>query len=170
MIIRQETKQDFNKVYDLVKESFETARVSNGREQDYVKELKESDKYIPELSLVVEEQQKLIGYIILSKFDIKDSSNPKIKPLLLGPVCVLLGYRNEKIGEKLIRKSFEIAKSLGYNCIFLVGDPNYYYRMGFRQAIEYGIKCEDKIESKYVLAIELVPNTFTKAKGTISFL
>ncbi|MBQ1609649.1 MAG: GNAT family N-acetyltransferase [Elusimicrobia bacterium] len=85
-------------------------------------------------------------------------------------VCVMLGYRNEKIGEKLIRKSFEIAKDLGYNCIFLVGDPNYYYRMGFRQAIEYGIKCEDKIETKYVLAIELVPNTLKKVKGTLSFL
>ena len=170
MIIRQETEQDFNEVYNLVREAFETARVSNGKEQDYVNELRKSTKYIPELSLVVEEQKKLIAHIILSKFNIKGSSNSKIKPLLLGPVCVMLGHRNEKIGEKIIRKSFEIAKNLGYNCIFLVGDPNYYYRIGFRQAIEYGIKCEDKIESKYVLATELVPNTLKDVKGTISFL
>ena len=170
MIIRQETKKDFNEVYRLVKEAFETARVSNGKEQDYVNELRASTKYIPELSLVVEDQKKLIAHIILSKFNIKGSSDSKIKPLLLGPVCVMLGYRNEKIGEKLIRNSFEIAKKLGYNCIFLVGDPNYYYRMGFRQAIEYGIRCEDKIESKFVLATELVPNTLKDVKGTISFL
>ena len=170
MIIRQETEKDFKEVYKLVKDAFETARVSNGKEQDFVNEIRTSEKYVPELSLVVEEQKRLIAHIILSKFNIKGCSNPKIKPLLLGPVCVMLGYRNEKIGEKLIRKSFEIAKDLGYNCIFLVGDPNYYYRMGFRQAIEYGIKCEDKIETKYVLAIELVPNTLKKVKGTLSFL
>jgi len=90
--------------------------------------------------------------------------------LLLAPVCVMLGYRNEKVGERLINNSLEIAKSLGFNCVFLVGDPNYYYRLGFRQAIEYGIKCENKIESKNVLAIELVPDTLKDIKGTISFL
>ena len=169
MIIRQETKKDFNEVYRLVKEAFETARVSNGKEQDYVNELRASTKYIPELALVVEEQKKIIAHIMLTKFHIKNVS-ANIKPLLLGPVCVMLGYRNEKIGEKLIKQSLETAKNKGYNCVFLVGDPNYYYRVGFRQAIEYGIKCEDKIESKYVLAIELVPNTLKNIKGTISFL
>lgn len=169
MIIRQETKEDFKEIYKLVKNAFETARVSNGKEQDYVNELRASSKYIPELALVVEEQKRLIGHIMLTKFSIKNP-NKNLKPLLLGPICVMLGYRNEKIGENLINKSLEIAKEIGYNCVFLVGDPNYYYRMGFRQAIEYGIKCEDKIESKYVLAIELVPGTLKDAKGTISFL
>ena len=170
MIIRQETEKDFKEVYKLVKDAFETARVSNGKEQDFVNEIRASEKYIPELSLVAEEQKKLIAHIILSKFNIKGCADPKIKPLLLGPVCVMLGYRNEKIGENLINKSLEIAKKIGYNCVFLVGDPNYYYRMGFRQAIEYGIKCEDKIESKYVLATELIPETLKDIKGTISFL
>jgi putative acetyltransferase len=169
MIIRQETKEDFKEIYKLVKSAFETARVSNGKEQDYVNELRASSKYIPELALVVEEQKRLIGHIMLTKFSIKNS-NKNLKPLLLGPICVMLGYRNEKIGENLINKSLEIAKKIGYNCVFLVGDPNYYYRMGFRQAIEYGIKCEDKIESKYVLATELIPETLKDIKGTISFL
>ena len=169
MIIRQETKEDFKEIYKLVKNAFETARVSNGKEQDYVNELRASSKYIPELALVVEEQKRLIGHIMLTKFNVK-TSNKNLKPLLLGPVCVMLGYRNEKIGENLINKSLEIAKEIGYNCVFLVGDPNYYYRMGFRQAIEYGIKCEDKIESKYVLATELIPETLKDIKGTISFL
>ena len=83
MIIRQETKQDFKEVYKLVKDAFETARVSNGKEQDFVNEIRAGEKYIPELSLVVEEQKRLIAHIILSKFNIKGCSNPKIKPLLL---------------------------------------------------------------------------------------
>jgi putative acetyltransferase len=169
MNIRQETKEDFKEIYKLVKSAFETARVSNGKEHDFVNELRASSKYIPELALVVEEQKRLIGHIMLTKFNVK-TSNKNLKPLLLGPVCVMLGYRNEKIGENLINKSLEIAKKIGYNCVFLVGDPNYYYRMGFRQAIEYGIKCEDKIESKYVLATELIPETLKDIKGTISFL
>ena len=58
MIIRQETKEDFKEIYKLVKNAFETARVSNGKEQDYVNELRASSKYIPELALVVEEQHR----------------------------------------------------------------------------------------------------------------
>lgn len=169
MIIRPETQKDYQKIYKLVKEAFETARVSNGKEQDYVNELRASSKYIPELALVAEEKEGIIGYIMLTKFNV-NCNKDNINALLLAPVCVMLGYRNEKVGERLINNSLEIAKSLGFNCVFLVGDPNYYYRLGFRQAIEYGIKCEDKIESKNVLAMELVPDALKDVKGTISFL
>lgn len=169
MIIRPETQKDYETIYKLVKEAFETARVSNGKEQDYVNELRASKNYIPELALVVEELDKIIAYIMLTKFSV-NCDKTDINALLLAPVCVMLGYRNEKIGEKLINNSLKIAKSLGFNCVFLVGDPNYYYRLGFRQAVEYGIKCEDKIESKNVLAMELVPDALKNVKGTISFL
>ena len=43
MIIRQETEKDFKEVYKLVKDAFETARVSNGKEQDFVNEIRASE-------------------------------------------------------------------------------------------------------------------------------
>ena len=86
MIIRQETEKDFKEVYKLVKDAFETARVSNGKEQDFINEIRASEKYVPELSLVVEEQKRLIAHIILSKFNIKGCSNHS---KIMGTLCSL---------------------------------------------------------------------------------
>ncbi|GBF35004.1 hypothetical protein DCCM_4125 [Desulfocucumis palustris] len=36
MIIRRETPEEFSRIYDLVKFAFQTAKVSNGKEQDFV--------------------------------------------------------------------------------------------------------------------------------------
>lgn len=171
MIIRQETKNDYIEIYNLVKEAFKTARVSKGDEQDYINQLRLSSSYIPELALVVEDQCKLVAYNILTKFNVNiENSNKKIKSLLLGPICVKLEYRNEKIGEKLINKSLEIAKNMGYEAVFLFGDPNYYYRVGFRQTMDYNIKCLNDISPKNAMAKELVSNVLQNVKGTISFL
>lgn len=54
MLIRQETNKDYGKVYDLVKLAFATAEHSDGDEQDLVNALRESDDFVPELSLVAE--------------------------------------------------------------------------------------------------------------------
>ena len=172
MIIRQETKKDFDEIYNLVKEAFKTARVSKGDEQDFINQLRASDNYIPELALVVEEQSILVAYNILTKFNINidDNSKKQIKALLLGPVCVKLEYRNEKIGEQIINKSLEIAKNMGYEAVFLFGDPNYYYRLGFRQTMDYNIKCLNKISPKNAMVKELVPNILKDVKGTIVFI
>lgn len=47
MIIRRETPEEFSQIYDLVKVAFETAKVSNGKEQDFVDQLRGSGNYIP---------------------------------------------------------------------------------------------------------------------------
>jgi len=67
LIIRQEKPADFLSVYDLVKVAFQTAKVANGNEQDYVNKLRANANYIPELALVAEKGAKLIGHIMLTK-------------------------------------------------------------------------------------------------------
>ncbi len=67
MNVRQETAQDFDEIYHLVRTAFETAEVSDGREQDFVSSLRYSENYIPELALVAEEGKKIIGHIMLTR-------------------------------------------------------------------------------------------------------
>lgn len=40
MIIRQAIEMDFANIYDLVKRAFQTAEVSDGNEQNFVRELR----------------------------------------------------------------------------------------------------------------------------------
>lgn len=163
MIIRQETQKDYQEIYELVKEAFSTAKDSRGDEQDHINRLRKSINFIPELALVVEEQKKLIAYNILTKtdFDVWNCQK-KIKSLLLGPICVKLEYRNQKIGEKLINKSLDIAKDMGYEVVFLFGNPNYYYRLGFKQINDYDIKPLNNILPKNSMVKELIPNILSK--------
>lgn len=50
MTIRQATPEDFDAIYSLVKTAFQTAKVSDGGEQDFVLKLRKGS-YIPELEL-----------------------------------------------------------------------------------------------------------------------
>lgn len=56
--IRQENKNDYEKIYNVVKTAFETAEHSDGNEQDLVVALRNSDSFIPELSLVAIKDNK----------------------------------------------------------------------------------------------------------------
>ncbi|ACV63529.1 hypothetical protein Dtox_2751 [Desulfofarcimen acetoxidans DSM 771] len=40
MVIRKEKTEEFSQIYDLVKVAFQTAKVTNGKEQDFVNQLR----------------------------------------------------------------------------------------------------------------------------------
>ncbi len=168
MIIRRETENDFDRIYDLVKVAFQTAKVSNGKEQDFATELRNSGNYIPELALVAEEEGKLIGHIMLTKAYIT-TADGKFEALLIAPISVLLEYRNRGVGSELINESFRLAKKLGYTVVVLVGDPAYYHRFGFRPAVTFGIKHIPEIPDENVIACELVPDALNGFSGIIDF-
>lgn len=166
--IRPEKQNDFEKIYDLVMIAFETAKVSNGKEQDFVNQLRDSVNYIPELALVAEENNQLIGHIMLTKNFIRNSGG-NAETLLLAPLSVILEYRNKGVGSKLINKSFELAKCMGYKSVILVGDPAYYSKFGFKKSVDFGISCSHNIPEEYVLACELVAGALREKSGTIDF-
>ena len=69
MIIRQEKPADYSEVYELVKKSFATS--TNEGEWDYLNEIRKKETFIPELSLVAENDDgKLIGQIVLYRTEI----------------------------------------------------------------------------------------------------
>lgn len=67
MIIRQERPEDYDTVYHVVKEAFENAEYTDGNEQNLVAALRKSKSFIPELSLVAVEDEKIVGHILFTK-------------------------------------------------------------------------------------------------------
>lgn len=67
--IREETKKDYEEVYNVVKTAFETAEHSDGNEQDLVLALRNSNNFIPQLSLVAIQDSKIVGYILFTKLE-----------------------------------------------------------------------------------------------------
>ena len=67
LIIRQERPEDYDTVYHVVKEAFENAEYTDGNEQNLVAALRKSKSFIPELSLVAVEDEKIVGHILFTK-------------------------------------------------------------------------------------------------------
>lgn len=166
MLIRQETEKEFGQIYELVKIAFQTAQVSNGKEQDFVTKLRDAKYYIPELALVAEENGKLRGHIMLTRAAINNGGKAT-EILLVAPLSVILEMRGKGIGSALMKESLKLAKAMGYKAVCLVGNPAYYKRFGFRQSSEFGINYIG-IPEQYVLTKELVPGTLSGVSGTIS--
>ena len=60
MIIREERKEDYDIVYHVIKEAFTTAEYTDGNEQNLVVNLRNSKSFIPKLSLVAIEDEKIV--------------------------------------------------------------------------------------------------------------
>ncbi len=168
MIIRQEKPSEYPAIFDLVKVAFQTAKVSNGTEQDYVDKLRASGNYIPELALVAEENGKLVGHIMLTKTYVAIGEQ-NFEALIIAPLSVALEYRNRGIGSQLVLASFDLAKKLGYTAVFVAGDPEYYGRFGFQPSVRFGIRLVPAIGDPYVMVYELTSGALADVKGTVTF-
>ena len=148
--IRQANKNDYEEVYNVVKTAFETAEHCDGNEQDLVVALRKGYNFIPELSLVALEDNKIVGYILFTKIRIGE-----YEEVALAPLGVLPKYQKKGIGSKLIKEGHIIAKKLGYHYSVVLGSEKYYPRLGYKEAIEYSIEAPFEVESKNFMVIKL---------------
>jgi len=148
LIIRQERLEDYDEVYHVVKEAFESAEHADGNEQDLVVELRKSKAFIPELSLVAVEDDKIVGHILFTKALVQG-----VEVLALAPLSVLPDYQNRGIGLSLIKEGHEIAHKLGYQHSVVLGHSKYYPKAGYMPASQYGIKAPFEVDDESFMAI-----------------
>lgn len=161
--IRQENKNDYEEIYNVVKTAFETAEQSDGNEQDLVVALRNSDSFIPELSLVAIKDNKIVGHILFTKIKIGNHEE-----LALAPLAVLPEYQKQGIGSKLIQQGHKIAKELGYHYSIVLGSETYYPKFGYVPAIQYGIKAPFEVSNENFMAIKL-NDTDVEIKGIVQY-
>ena len=167
MTIRKAAQEDHPSIYHLVRTAFATARVSDGTEQDFVLELRRRDTYRPELELVAEENGQLIGHILLTPLPVPGAPEG-LRGLMAAPLCVRLEDRNRGLGGQLLHEGGRRAAELGYNALFLVGDPEYYGRYGFRNAVSLGFQNASGVPDPFLLARSLNPDGFQEAGGVLN--
>ena len=97
-----------------------------------------------------------------------DTNNGDYLGLLVAPLCVKLENRNNGIGGALIKYAHKEALRIGYKAVFLVGDPNYYGKFGYRQISEFKIVNNTEIPDQFILGCELIPGALTEVEGSIN--
>lgn len=166
-IVRQITKADYSTVYNLIRTAFETAEHRDGDEQDFAVNLRNGENYIPELDLVAEMEGSLIGHIMFTKTYVTKPDDSRYNTLLVAPLAVLIECRSMGAGSALMKEGFRIAQTMGFKSAFLIGDPNYYQRFGYKPTHLYGINHES-LPAEYVMAKEFVPRTLDNVIGLIN--
>lgn len=163
MIIRQEQESDSEKVYQVVQKAFEKAERCDGNEQDLVVALRKSAAYVPELSLVAEENGEVIAHILFTKIRIGDQTE-----LALAPLSVLPEYQHQGIGKALMARGHQIAAQMGYGFSVVLGSEEYYPKAGYVPAEQYGIQAPFDVPSKNYMALDLQSKP-RKQNGTVEY-
>lgn len=163
MYIRQERADDHEVVYQVVKKAFASAEHTDGHEQDLVAALRKTKSFIPELSLVVIEDNKIVGHILFTKAVVDH-----IEMLALAPLSVLPEYQSKGIGLSLIEKGHKTAVELGYKYSVVLGHSKYYPKAGYIPASQYGIKAPFEVSDENFMAICFCENV-EKLNGFIEY-
>ncbi len=140
MIIRKETAADIEAITQVTIAAFRTLAISQHTEQFIIRALRDAGALT--LSLVAEIDGRVVGHIAFSPVTISDGSTGWYG---LGPVSVLPEYHKQGIGKALIGEGLSLLRELGGQGCALVGDPDYYKRLGFRnypQLVHEGIPQE----------------------------
>lgn len=166
--IRKENVEEKEIIYNLIKEAFKGEAHSDGGEQDLVNRLRHSSSYIPQLSLVALEGEKIVGHIMFTKISIENKEN-KVAGLALAPLAVLPEYQKKGIGSNLIKEVLKIAKDLGYKSVVVLGSEQYYPKFGFKEAIDFGVKPPFEVPSKNFMVIELEKNSLKDVEGIVVY-
>lgn len=165
IIIREEKKADIAKIYDLVKVAFSTMPYSDGEEQNFVNRLRDSEDYLPKLSLVAELEGEIVGHIMFSKIRIDDYDNA----LSLAPVSVLPKYQNKGIGSLLIQAGEKLATGLGYDFIIVIGHEHYYPRFGYSPARRWGLEVSFPVSDEVFMVKPLKQGVLGTIRGLVKF-
>lgn len=164
IVIREENNKDFNEVYEVIKSAFMNAEYTDNNEHNLVNKLRDSEAFVKGLSLVAEDNDKIVGHIMLTKINIGNNES-----LALAPLSVLPNYQKSGIGSKLIIESHKRAKELGYNSVVVLGHSDYYPRFGYEPASKWGIKAPFEVQDENFMAIELVKDGLKDVSGTVNY-
>ena len=131
MIIRNETISDIAAINEVTIAAFKNLAISNQTEQYIINALRKAKALT--VSLVAEIDGQVVGHIAFSPVTISDGAADWYG---LGPVSVLPEHQKNGIGKFLISEGLSLLKKLdGQGCV-LVGHPDYYKRLGFRNIPE----------------------------------
>jgi putative acetyltransferase len=89
------------------------------------------------------------------------------RALALGPVAVVPDRQGEGIGARLVRFGLDLARERGWRSVFVLGEPGFYGRLGFRAQLAKGAVVP--WAGPNFQALELVPGALDGWSGVLVY-
>jgi predicted N-acetyltransferase YhbS len=159
--IRLERPADYEAVERLTFAAFENFEAEGVPKRDIPNEhflvqlLRNDPDFVPELDFIAERDGEVIGNIMYSKCVVLRSDGTETDALVFGPVSVKPDQQRQGIGTRLIERSLDRARELGYKSVIITGFPDYYHRFGFVSASGFGLTMPDGTSFEAFMALEL---------------
>ena len=169
MNIRLEQPKDYREVENLTREAFWNVYRPGCTEHYVLNQYRTNPDFIPELDLVMEEGDKIIGHVMFSKAEIILDDGTNFPSWTFGPISIHPDYKRKGYGLKLLQYALEKAKEMGIGLLQMEGNIEFYSHAGFDLAsklkIHYHAEPRDS-EVPYFLAQELIPSYWGHREGT----
>lgn len=133
MQIRVEQPLDYQATSEIILQAF-----GQDNEVRLVEKIRESDRYIPNLSLVAEINGVVVAHVLFSYIDLVSEVTYKV--LSLAPLAVRSPNQKQGIGSALVREGLARANAMGETIAIVLGHPQFYSRFGFEPSVRYGIE------------------------------
>lgn len=162
--IREEMSQDIHKIKTVNDLAF-----GQTNEGDLIEELRNSEAFVPSLSIVAEtEHQDIIGHILFSRIQIETETGD-VTSLALAPMAVSPSSQNKGIGAALVKDGLQRAKALGFQSVVVLGHPEYYPKFGFTPAHEKQIRAPFEVPPEAFMVLELEKGALEHIEGTVRY-
>ena len=159
-IIRLERKDEHREVETLIREAFWNVYRPGCLEHYVIHVLRDDPAFVPELDLVMEKDERIIGQTMYMRANIRADDGREIPIMTMGPICITPELERQGYGKHLLDHSLELAAGLDCGAVCFEGNIDFYGKSGFRYASEYGIRYHglpEGADASFFLCKELKP-------------
>jgi putative acetyltransferase len=161
LIVRPEKPEDFDAIRQVNEKAF-----GRTAEANLTDALRAHGKAL--LSLVACEGDKIVGHILFSPVTIEPDRGA-FPVAGLAPMSVLPELQKQGIGSLLVRAGLDECRRRNYDCVVVLGHPEYYPRFGFEPASNYSIKSEYDAPDEAFMIIQLREGALTGREGIAKY-
>jgi predicted N-acetyltransferase YhbS len=158
LTILHETQADAPAIERLHERTF-----GPGRYAKTAYRLREQVTHALELSFIARVGSLLVGSVRLSPVRVGEA-----KALLLGPLTVEPPFRDRGVGQALITRALEEARTKGHRLVILVGDEPYYVKCGFKKIPPGKVAMPGPVDPGRLLVAELAEGAADGLTGTVN--
>jgi len=163
IIVRPERIADYPVIGELNRAAF-----GQDNEANLILRIRQADGFDPELSLVAERRDEIVGHILFSPVRI-ETSGPVVAALALAPMAVRPDLQGRGVGSQLVEAGLEACRRRSQRIVVVVGHPEYYPRFGFAPAEPLGLKAPFPVPEEAFMALALVPAALDGISGVVRY-